>query len=972
MGGARCPGFVFLPLIFIVPTVYTSTAKAFFLTTCHFQLLGKPRNVIITLLTLVIQYGFYGCCHYWLYRIIVMKLRFRSIFLDLYFITMYVVDAFLTIYDFEYARNNLQHCYLSDLNSYVIPPIDFFHDPVGHIKGVPIEADIITGIVFGTIQNAPRYWKALFTFLVLFFLVCFILLWRYRMAFVGALKRRPAAGLGYVDFRSPQLPKNNEALLGEAENDEPLSEGLDRILIAYHICAVAYVIWMVWLVGAFRFDKIKFGSMMTYMDMTMMVSAQFEKKIPKRYHEKVVNITRRYLPPGRYWLDTREDPVFPVVHGDKTAFCAYNAQDPVCSQKVEAKKPILEMNEMPNFVLLIIESLNPSTYLIDDNFLDETARTKKGSAKYFVSDSPFYHPYYARHLRELAKDGVTFPGMNSHGIPTCSGWHTLMTGLTPAQNYMNMIEGIYLQVDDIPSHMRDEGFWSFYLSAEDFEFDGMRNWVWRKNATHEAKTRLQCAELLDLDNDPILKDMLKEQELGLKNCTVPEMRVRVEKLEKQLAIQDFPLWFDYAEMYFPSAHQAEIMNISNKTLSFRSWVCDRVSSAEFRLHWNQQRDIMDKNKIRKPIFGGYMNVESHMPYLGYDKDDQYEKMDLKADATMDDVKKARYLRVNKYADEHAIGSTIAFLRKHEPNTIVFLTGDHGTRDIPIRWKNTNVTNQTVYSGDCVGGSSGGDSIFTTTGVIAYLGEDERVKKAMGLDRLKGKSVKFATDHNDMIYTMFDLLANLQGREMKPTHRRGRNLLNVSLQILGKTFDEQARILNSSKWQSLSFISHQFDYRRGSETLRFHPADPEGAHYYDAVVFPTCLKARDDPEMPVGVASDFPMYRESFEFLTSENYLTSWNRVYSYKFRDDECIAKGNCTMPQPGPDVRASQKAFFVYYIVLPVPAMLGIGGFLVLAYEMFQLFFGPKDEAEEALLDRDEDGLLASLTVSTADGKVM
>lgn len=251
-------------------------------------------------------------------------------------------------------------------------------------------------------------------------------------------------------------------------------------------------------------------------------------------------------------------------------------------------------------------------------------------------------------------------------------------------------------------------------------------------------------------------------------------------------------------------------------------------------------------------------------------------------------------------------------------------------------------------------------------MIAYLGKDERVKKAMGLDRLKGKSFKFATDHSDMIYTMFDLVAKLQGREMKPTHRRGRNLLNVSLQILDKPFDEQVWILNGSKWQSLSFLSHQFDYRRGAETLRFHPADPEGAHYYDAAAFPTCLRAPGDPEMPVGVAKDFPMYRESFEFVTSENYLTSWNRVYSYKFRDGECIANGNCTMPQPGADVRANQKGFLVFYVVIPVPVMLGVGGFLVLAYEIFQLLLGARDEAEEALLDGDADALLASLTTST------
>jgi hypothetical protein len=72
-------------------------------------------------------------------------------------------------------------------------------------------------------------------------------------------------------------------------------------------------------------------------------------------------------------------------------------------------------------------------------------------------------------------------------------------------------------------------------------------------------------------------------------------------------------------------------------------------------------------------------------------------------------------------------------------------------------------------------------------------------------------------------------------------------------------------------------------------------------------------------------------------------------------------------MPQPGADVHANQKGFLVFYIVIPVPVMLAVGGFLVLAYEMVQLFFSRKDEAEDALLNGDGDTLLASLPDSMA-----
>jgi hypothetical protein len=94
---------------------------------------------------------------------------------------------------------------------------------------------------------------------------------------------------------------------------------------------------------------------------------------------------------------------------------------------------------MPNIVLMIIESLNPSTYLIDEEFIDETSASRKGDPQYYISDKPFYNKEYAPYLRALAAEGVTFSGMNSLGIPTYSGWHSLLTGLVPSQNYMNIV-----------------------------------------------------------------------------------------------------------------------------------------------------------------------------------------------------------------------------------------------------------------------------------------------------------------------------------------------------------------------------------------------------------------------------------------------------------------------------------------------------------------------------------------------------
>jgi hypothetical protein len=309
-----------------------------------------------------------------------------------------------------------------------------------------------------------------------------------------------------------------------------------------------------------------------------------------------------------------------------------------------------------------------------------------------------------------------------------------------------------------------------------------------------------------------------------------------------------------------------------------------------------------------------------MPYMGYDREDFYDPIDPSISSFSDEHKKSRYIRVNKYADKWAVGETIRFLREHDNNTIVFITGDHGTRDVPLRSKNSLVTNKTVFSGDCVGGSSGCDSIFTTTGVIAYLGSDERVISRLGLDKLKGKTMKFATDHNDLFYTMFDTTSKLLQEEMKPTHRRGRNLFDVSQAMLDKSFEEQVKYLDNSKWVGLSFLTHQLDFRKGAKNLRVHPADKSGAHFYDAVTFPTCLKLKDDPEMEVGGLGVDDMYTEMFEYLNVENHISSRNQVYSYQFRDGECISKGNCSFPtKKNPRVHASRNGLYITFFYVPI-----------------------------------------------------
>jgi hypothetical protein len=95
-------------------------------------------------------------------------------------------------------------------------------------------------------------------------------------------------------------------------------------------------------------------------------------------------------------------------------------------------------------------------------------------------------------------------------------------------------------------------------------------------------------------------------------------------------------------------------------------------------------------------------------------------------------------------------------------SIAIVTVDHGASDMSQRAKDLHLMKCTVFSGDCVGGESDWDSIFTTTGVIAHLGNDQSVAATPSLEALRQKRVLFATDRCDRVDTVFNPFARLQG------------------------------------------------------------------------------------------------------------------------------------------------------------------------------------------------------------------
>ena len=76
-------------------------------------------------------------------------------------------------------------------------------------------------------------------------------------------------------------------------------------------------------------------------------------------------------------------------------------------------------------------------------------------------------------------------------------------------------------------------------------------------------------------------------------------------------------------------------------------------------------------------------------------------------------------------------------------------GDHGPRDTPSFRNRT--FNELLYDERCMGQSWDGDSSFTTSAVISYLGEDESVLKYFS--GVRNKVYTGNCDHNDLAFTL---------------------------------------------------------------------------------------------------------------------------------------------------------------------------------------------------------------------------
>ena len=229
------------------------------------------------------------------------------------------------------------------------------------------------------------------------------------------------------------------------------------IQIILHIMSIIYVIVILFIIYNDADLKSKYYSRVTFIQSSLLSLTHFEKDISHTVSDNLVNYLREYLPPGRRWLDNRDNPIYPAVHADMETFCAYNSEHNDCKDfSPKPQVPLVE--KLPNVLFIVFESFTPGTYLIDNDFLYEHANRDEDDPLRYITDTKYYNSMIMNKFNMIQNYSITFSGMNSLGIPTASWFHSLMTGMYPSQSFYNILDGSLLHTDDFPSQMLNYGY----------------------------------------------------------------------------------------------------------------------------------------------------------------------------------------------------------------------------------------------------------------------------------------------------------------------------------------------------------------------------------------------------------------------------------------------------------------------------------------------------------------------------------
>lgn len=940
------PVFSFAFIVFI-PTVILDITKMLWFTTAKLIHYGKISNAFKMLFLQFSQNCLIASIHFWMFKL-VKKMKLPTLILNMLFFGIYILFLVLSITDFEYEHNNMQMILPSTYVQYEQrrgKVKDIFTPFWSNVKGQTSQPEIKTRLII--------------TATSIIFCCSFLVIPNWN---------------SIVDSAIPPsiLKKEKEREIDDDENNQS-NKNEKKFIFLINLLGILDLLFNIMIIFSHEDFKARYYSILPHSSALILALTHFERRPSNRTLSNLTNITRSYLPPGRYWIDTRANPIYPEVHCDLRTFCAYNKKRSKMCEKVDTKgnksEKFLTKEELPNIIFLMVESFNPATFLINDEFLREHVNNPNS----LKTDTPFYNESAMPFLYKFAKEeAVTFSGMQSLGLPSHSGLHSLLTQEPPSQSYMNFINGWQNHVDDFPSFFRENGYRNLILNANKFNFDGKHLWIYKRSKRDEARYRLNCMSSYgDSFNNSLQRKIGDFSFVSSmkKNCTEKEID---DYLEEHKDIYDFPQFFDYAAAYYPSRMQAKELGIDPDSIYDRpkSIVSgDRIVAKQTEAHWQQQREILKSKGEKGPILTLVSSVDGHRPYKGYDMPQFYSVINEKIRVGTEAMRVALFFRAYNYTDEYYLKEIINWLKKNDPNTIVLITGDHGTRDVPAKEPNEKVVDGVKFDPKCIYQSTGSDSFFLVSGAMSYLGSDERIKKAFGFERLIGRTIKFTVDHGDMIYTTMEIIQKLQGKSLMPTNRKSRNIIDMSLELLNEDDETFSKKIDKSGWRSISMVSHVVEYHNGMKMVRFHSGDLEGAHIYENCVYPTGLLKSDFNEKKNKRNFVIPreekdqkkkkeqmeFVNEAIQYLSAENYLGIKNQLYNYKFRNVDCVENMSCKLPEKLPDLVFNDHIFVSYVLKIYIKSEIAIIVPILIAalIKIYRIkIYQPSDDENDELLE--------------------
>lgn len=188
---------------------------------------------------------------------------------------------------------------------------------------------------------------------------------------------------------------------------------------------------------------------------------------------------------GLFFLDNREQILFPTVTGTADQFCSFNYEEnkTFCDNLLtyltvtETPKTTKDQIFQPNILFLIIESFSPSPRYVDANYAQKSDGTPK-----IRPNTTFYNDSIIPNINKLAKSGITIPQATSAGLPTIFGFLGLATTEKPAIGAINIVANRFNDDEAFSRHLKTfYNYYTSYVATTPLEFDYQNAWIFNKN-----------------------------------------------------------------------------------------------------------------------------------------------------------------------------------------------------------------------------------------------------------------------------------------------------------------------------------------------------------------------------------------------------------------------------------------------------------------------------------------------------------